>query len=101
MGTLPGRSTPGRSPWCKFGAAAAGGRYAVFAGGNGNTDAIEVFDGKTAAWHFARHNLSFGREQVMGAGTRDAVAFAGGSIGAYKPTGYTKRVDLFHIADLL
>ena len=50
---------------------------------------------------FAKHNLSFGREQVMGAGTKDMVGFAGGSIGAYIPTGYTNRVDLFNIQDLI
>ena len=37
----------------------------------------------------------------MGAGTADMVGFAGGTIGAYQPTGYTSRVDLFRIHDLL
>jgi hypothetical protein len=38
----------------------------------------------------------------MGAGLASGtVGFAGGTIGAYTPTGYTSRVDLFHIDDLL
>ena len=37
----------------------------------------------------------------MGAGTAAMVVFAGGTIGAYKPTGYTDRVDLFRISDPL
>lgn len=61
-------STPGRSPWAKMGRATVAGRYAVFAGSNGNGDAIEIFDSQTNAWTFAAHNLSIGREQVMGAG---------------------------------
>ena len=96
-----GNSTPGRSPWSKFGRATVGGRYAVFAGGNGNDNAIEVYDARNNTWKFAAHNLSIGREQVMGAGTESMVGFAGGSIGDYNPTGYMSRVDLFHMEDLL
>ena len=97
-----GNSTAGESPWCKFGAATSGdgGRFAVFAGGNGNAKRIEVFDAVRKTWAFAPHNLSLGREQVMGAGTSEWVGFAGGTIGSYNPTGYTSRVDLFHIEDL-
>jgi hypothetical protein len=96
-----GNSTPHRSPWSKFGRASVSGRWAIFAGGNGNTNSIEIYDGLTAEWSFAKHNLSFGREQVMGAGAAGQVGFAGGSIGAYKPTGYTARVDMFKLSDLL
>ena len=84
-----------------MGRATVGGRYGVFGGGNGNNPTIEIYDGVTNKWTFGKHNLSLGREQVMGAGTKDMVGFAGGSIGAYKPTGYTSRVDLFRIADLV
>ena len=94
-------STPGKSPWVKMGRATVSGRWAVFGGGNGNTKRIEVYDGLKNEWSFAPHNLSFGREQVMGAGAGGIAAFAGGSIGAYKPTGYTARVDMFHMQDLL
>ena len=96
-----GNSTPGRSAWSKMGRATVGNRYAVFAGGNGNTNTIEYYDGMSGAWAFGKHNLSLGREQVMGAGTADMVGFAGGSIGNYEPTGYTSRVDIFNMADLI
>jgi len=36
----------------------------------------------------------------MGAGLKDVVAFAGGTIGA-KPTGYTNLVEMFKMEDLL
>lgn len=97
-----GNSTPGRSPWCKFGSASVNNRYAVFGGGNGNTNSIEMYDSMSGSWLFAKHNLSLGREQVMGAGTSNGmVGFAGGSIGDYNPTGYTDRVDTFNIEDLV
>ena len=59
------------------------------------------YDGQENQWFFAPHNLSFGREQAMGAGTPTVVAFAGGECGNYAPTGYTTRVDMFEIADLI
>ena len=73
----------------------------MFAGGNGNTNTIEIFDGFSGSWFFGKHNLSLGREQVMGAGTKSMIGFAGGSIGAYTPTGYVSRVDMFTMQDLL
>jgi hypothetical protein len=95
-------ATPGRSPWAKMGRATVAGQWAVFGGGNGNGKTIEIFDSETQQWSFAKQNLSIGREQVMGAGTASGVVgFAGGTIGAYNPTGYIDRVDLFHIQDLL
>ena len=39
-----GNATAGRSPWAKMGSATVGCRYAVFGGGNGNCNAIEIFD---------------------------------------------------------
>ena len=39
-----GNATAGRSPWAKMGSATVGGRYAVFGGGNGNCNAIEIYD---------------------------------------------------------
>lgn len=88
--------------WSKMGRATVRRRFAVFAGGNGNCPTIELYDAATGQWAYARHNLSFGREQVMGAGTTSgAVAFAGGECGNYKPTGYTARVDAFTIDDLI
>lgn len=94
-------TTPGLSPWCKMGRATVGSRYALFGGSNGNGKTIEIFDAVANQWSFSKRNLSFGREQIMGAGTADMVGFAGGSIGDYVPTGYTNRVDLFNIQDLI
>ena len=77
-------------------------QYAVFAGSNGNLNTIEIFDSQTNEWSFGARNLSIGREQAMGAGLQSGiVGFAGGTIGAYNPTGYMDRVDLFHITDLV
>lgn len=96
-----GNSTPGRSPWSKMGRASVSRRWGIFAGGNNKGSEIEIYDGLTNEWSFAKHNLSFGREQIMGAGAGGMVGFAGGTIGAYKPTGYTNRVDMYKISDLL
>ena len=84
-----------------MGRATVGSRYALFGGSNGNGKTIEIFDAVANQWSFSKRNLSFGREQIMGAGTADMVGFAGGSIGDYVPTGYTNRVDLFNIQDLI
>eukprot|EP00040_Diaphanoeca_grandis_P006052 m.35712 g.35712 ORF g.35712 m.35712 type:complete len:180 (-) comp17190_c0_seq1:166-705(-) len=94
-------NTPGRSPWSKMGVTSVGDRYAVFGGGNGNNVNIEIFDGLENRWMFSKYNLSLGREQIMAAGTNTMVAFAGGSIGDYKPTGYTSLIEIFNISALV
>jgi hypothetical protein len=47
-----------------MGRATVAGRYALFAGSNGNGNAIEYYDAANGVWGFAKHNLSLGREQV-------------------------------------
>jgi len=94
-------NTPMKSPWSKMGSASVDDRWAVFGGGNGNNNNIEIYDGHENHWFFAKFNLSLGREQIMAAGTDSKIAFAGGSIGNYKPTGYTTLVEIFNISALV
>ena len=47
-----------------MGRATVAGRYALFAGSNGNGNAIQYYDALTSIWGFAQRNLSLGREQV-------------------------------------
>ena len=76
--------------------------FLTVGGGNGNFGGILLYDGHEGTWSPALHNLSFGREQVMGASTQNGlVGMAGGSIGAYEPSGFTRRVDIFALRDLL
>eukprot|EP01043_Picozoa_sp_COSAG02_P071014 COSAG02_NODE_12809_length_1488_cov_68.622030_2_plen_44_part_01 len=44
-----------------MGRATVAGRYALFAGSNGNGNAIEYYDAANGVWGFAKHNLSLGR----------------------------------------